>query len=93
MAVSRNGNVIFADATGTVTGRFLLVGAIIVATSGNASIILQDNGETKFRYDVSTSRDSAYLDLNATPIRFDTNIDVTTATNVAATLIIRPVGT
>jgi len=92
MAVSRNGNIVFADSTGTLPGKFVLIGLILSSTGANAQIVLKDSTDAKIDVRLAASGETRQIRLENTPIRFDTNIDVTTLTNAVATLIIKPLG-
>lgn len=92
MAVSRNGNVIYADSTGTITGKFSVIGIVVTSTGGAAHLKLEDSGNDKINVRIDATDKTEHVRLENTPIRFDTNIDVTALTNAEATIIIKPLG-
>lgn len=94
MAVSRNGNIIYIDSgsTGSISGRFQVVGAIFTASGGAANIVVQDNADKKIPWRIDAANKSEYLDMNDTPIRFETSINIASNTNMEAILIVRNLG-
>lgn len=92
MAFSRNGNIIYVSSPGTESGKFQLLGIVATSTAANAALAIKDGNDDKLVIRVPTANDTKDIDLINRPIRFNTSINVTTATTIEATLIVKPLG-
>lgn len=100
MANIRNGNTFFidtaasseatSDVSNLVVQNIRIKAIILVATSANAILTLEDvsTGNTKIEVRVAASGDSKYIDLTRNPIVFPNGISPATVTNARATVIV-----
>lgn len=95
MANVTNSNTIYIDATGDLSigtdTNIRVFYVVMTATAGNAVLELEDNQAStvdKLYLGVATSGETKVFDFSRKPIVFPNGIEVTTATNVKATLVI-----
>lgn len=89
MANVFNGNTYFIDSAGVLSGRFNVWHIIVQGRGGAGNLVLQDpvTGETKMDLAVA-SGETLPIILHDISMLFPNGINVTTATNVRATIVV-----